>query len=258
MAHYKLILAYDGTRFQGYQRQGSKRTVQSELESTLRNLGWQGRSILSAGRTDTGVHAEGQVAAFDLDWQHEIRELQRALNSNLPDDISVREVSVAPEGFHPRFDASGRVYAYRIFCDEVRDPLREYFSWRVWPSPDPEVLRQAAGLLLGQHDFRVFGSPMQKGASTERIMWESRWTSRQTGEWVYEIRGNAFLYHMVRRTVFLLVRAGQRKISLEDLEEALRTGKKVMPGMAPPNGLTLVRVDYETDRQEFAKKKLGD
>jgi tRNA pseudouridine38-40 synthase len=244
MAHYKLILAYDGTRFLGYQRQGERRTVQAELESALKNVGWQGRAVLSAGRTDTGVHATGQVAAFDLEWQHSLAELLRAINANLPEDVSVREISEAPEEFHPRFDAKARTYRYRIFVDEIRNPLREYFTWRIWPEPDPGILQEAAKVIIGQHDFRAFGRAMAKGESTERIVWESNWERFAENEHVYEIKANAFLYHMVRRTVFLLVRTGQGRVTLEDLQNAVLTGRKVLPGLAPANGLTLVKVDY--------------
>lgn len=250
MAHYKLILAYDGTRFLGYQRQGSKRTVQAEVEEALRGLGWNGRTVLSAGRTDTGVHASGQVIAFELEWVHQTVELHRALNANLPKDISVREVSETEGDFHPRFDAVSRVYTYQVFSDEFRDPNREVFAWRVWPAPDFHLLEMASGLILGQHDFSAFGSPMAKGESTERTVWGSRWEKVAENEWFYEIRANAFLYHMVRRTVFLLVRTGQGKIAAEDLVEAVQTGKKIMPGMAPPNGLTLTRVEYKAEKQE--------
>lgn len=244
MAHYKLILAYDGTRFLGYQRQGERRTVQAELESALKNVGWQGRAVLSAGRTDTGVHATGQVAAFHLDWQHSLDELLRAINANLPEDVSAREISEAPEEFHPRFDAKARTYRYRIFVDEIRDPLREYSAWRTWPEPDTGLLLEAAKAILGYHDFSAFGRAMAKGESTERIVWESKWEMAAGNEHVYEIKANAFLYHMVRRIVFLLVRTGQGRVTLEDLQSAVLTGKKVLPGLAPANGLTLVKVDY--------------
>ncbi len=155
MAHYKLILAYDGTRFLGYQRQGERRTVQAELESALKNVGWQGRAVLSAGRTDTGVHATGQVAAFHLDWQHSMAELLRAINANLPEDVSAREISEAPEEFHPRFDAKARTYRYRIFVDEIRNPLREYLCLAnlAWTGP-----RHPSGSRKGDHRAARFQS----------------------------------------------------------------------------------------------------
>ncbi|MFO3797234.1 MAG: tRNA pseudouridine(38-40) synthase TruA, partial [Anaerolineales bacterium] len=105
MARYKLTLAYDGTHFAGSQRQKGQRTVQGELERALRNLGWPGDSVLLAGRTDGGVHAWGQVAAFDWEWPHSLEALQKALNANLPGDMVVREVEIVPAAFHPRYSA---------------------------------------------------------------------------------------------------------------------------------------------------------
>src|SRR5512143_4344337 len=141
MARYKLILAYDGAAFAGSQRQGTTarsrtgkaRTVQGELEDALRELGWRGRSVLLAGRTDAGAHASGQVAAADVDWPHEPEALRDALNAHLPFELVVRDAQAVDRGFHPRFDARSRRYSYRLFCQPVRDPLRERLAWRVWP-----------------------------------------------------------------------------------------------------------------------------
>ena len=148
MARYQIILAYDGTDFLGSQRQASSRTVQSELEKALRKLGWHGQTVYLAGRTDTGTHASGQVAAFDLDWVHGLQKLQDALNAHLPRDMAVREVKAAADDFHPRFDASSRCYRYRLFCASVRDPLRERYAWRVWPAVADLT---AAGRYLARH-----------------------------------------------------------------------------------------------------------
>ncbi|TLN02249.1 tRNA pseudouridine synthase A [bacterium] len=136
MARYQIILAYDGTDFLGYQRQEEARTVQGEVEAALQHLGWQGRSILSSGRTDTGVHASGQVIAVDLDWRHAPEALGKALNARLPDDVAVKAVKVAEKEFHPRFDALWRCYHYRLYCRAERNPLRDRFAWRVWPPVD--------------------------------------------------------------------------------------------------------------------------
>src|SRR5512147_2603345 len=154
MARYQLTLAYDGTDFFGSQRQAStevssgakRRTVQGELEKALCKLGWTGRSVLLSGRTDTGVHATGQVASFDLDWSHSDEELVRALNAALPSDMAVHQAQMVHEKFHPRFDALSRRYCYRLFCQPLRDPIRERFAWRVWPTISSEVLRETAKL----------------------------------------------------------------------------------------------------------------
>jgi tRNA pseudouridine38-40 synthase len=209
-----------------------------------------GKSIQSAGRTDTGVHAEGQVAAFEMDWQHPPGELLQAINANLPPDLAVRSIRIAPDAFHPRFSALARVYRYRLFCDEIRDPVRERFAWRVWPEVDLDRLNAAAGLLVGTHDFKAFGTPPRPGTSTVRHISSAIWMVSDEGV-CFEIRGNAFLYHMVRRLVFFQVQIGLGRLALADLEESLDRQVFLKPGLAPPNGLTLLRVDYPVPESEI-------
>jgi tRNA pseudouridine38-40 synthase len=242
MARYQIILAYDGTDFLGSQRQADSRTVQGELEKALREIGWEGRTITLAGRTDTGVHASGQVAAFDLDWGHSPDDLQCALNANLPADLAVREVKPAAEKFRPRFDAASRRYRYRLFCDPARDPLRERFAWRLWPRLGD--LKPLADIWPGTHDFAAFGSPMRPGGSTRRTVTFAEW-QRHADEWTFEIQADAFLYRMVRRLVFVQVAVGQGRLKAEELVRALEAREKLLAGLAPPNGLTLVEVRYD-------------
>jgi tRNA pseudouridine38-40 synthase len=250
MARYQIILAYDGTDFCGSQRQGKARTVQGELEKALRKIGWQAKSILLAGRTDAGVHASGQVAAFDLDWEHSPDELCKALNANLPVDLAVRRVDLAPASFHPRFDARSRRYRYRLFCQEMRDPLRERYAWRVWPPVSG--LSPLADLWLGAHDFAAFGSPTTPRGSTVRTVHSASWQT-SGDEWTFEIEADAFLYRMVRRLVYLQVAVGQGRLSAETLDRALKSRPPVQKaaqerlpgGLALPNGLTLVEVKYD-------------
>lgn len=247
MERYQVKIAYDGTNFQGFQRQGSRRTVQSVIEGALRSLGWQQRVILYAGRTDSGVHAAGQVIAFDLDWAHSPEDLGKALNAGLPGDVAVREVRVTASDFHPRYAALARCYRYRLYCQVERDPLRERFAWRVWPAPQGNLLQQAAALLEGTHDFAAFGSPLTKGGSTQRTVYRARWEPAGD-EWRFEVIANAFLYRMVRRMVFLQVQVGQGQVSLEELAAALQAPAPQKPGLAKPNGLVLERVVYAEDR----------
>ncbi|HVN14448.1 MAG TPA: tRNA pseudouridine(38-40) synthase TruA [Anaerolineales bacterium] len=249
MARYQMILAYDGTRFKGSQRQANARTVQSEFERALRTLGWSGRSILMAGRTDTGVHATGQVVAFDFDWQHTDEELLRALNSELPADMAARAAKVAADDFHPRFDAISRRYVYRLFCQPIRDPLRENMAWRVWPAVNGSLLEQTAALFLGSHDFAAFGSPTSAKGTTIRAVMKAKWRSH-ADEWQFEIQADAFLYRMVRRLVFVQVAVAQGKCSAEavarslagQLNESKRS--EIPAGLAPAHGLNLVEVTY--------------
>lgn len=246
MALYKVILSYDGTNFLGFQRQSNGRTVQGVVENALNKIGWKGCSILSAGRTDSGVHASGQVIAFDLDWNHANLDLQRALNANLPNDVAVRSIEVAEDNFHPRYDAYARHYQYRIFCEETRQPIKERYSWRVWPELNLDLLEAGAHHFLGTHDFAAFGSPQNSGGSTIRTIYSAIW-SRDDEEVVFDIEGNAFLYRMVRRIVFFMVKIGHGKVDPDKIQKLLQPGKNSqVQGLAPSCGLNLVHVDYSS------------
>jgi tRNA pseudouridine38-40 synthase len=245
-AHYQVILAYDGTHFAGFQRTVKRRTVQGVVEEALRRIGWDEHSLLAAGRTDTGVHAAGQVIAFSLDWAHSLDDLRNALNANLPPDVSARSVALASPGFHPRFEALSRRYRYFLACQPVRDPLLERYAWRVWPPLELSRLQETAGCFLGTHDFAAYGKAPRLGGSTVRTVTRSTWF--EDGErWVFEVAANAFLYHMVRRMVFLQVAFARGKLSLTDFQDSLKgktEGAASMAGIAPACGLVLVEVEY--------------
>jgi tRNA pseudouridine38-40 synthase len=251
MARYQLTLAYDGTDFFGSQRQAKRRTVQGELEKALCKLGWTGRSVLMSGRTDTGVHATGQVATFDLDWSHSDEDLVRALNAALPADMAVHQARMVPPTFHPRFDALSRRYRYKLFCQSMRHPIRERFAWRVWPSISGEVLPETAKLFRGTHDFSAFGSPTTPRGETVRTVIKAEWAQTEEDEWHFEVQANAFMYRMVRRLVFVQVAIAQGKIAAEAITNAFANpvsagmkNEKIPAGLAPAHGLTLVEVAY--------------
>ena len=244
MAHYKLILAYDGSAYAGFQRQAQKPTVQLALEQALRKLGWQGRSITAAGRTDTGVHALGQVVSFDFSWRHDDQTLLRALNAHLPKDIAAQTLTQAPASFHPRYDALTRHYRYQLYCQPERNPLLEPFAWRVWPQPDLALMNEAAQALLGEHDFRAFGKALKEDGTTTRHIFKANWQQVEDGS-SFEISGNAFLYHMVRRIVHTLVQVGLGKDPVEIVKRGLETGDIGSVRLAPAHGLTFVGVDYK-------------
>lgn len=244
LERYKVTLAYDGTLFFGLQRQGQDRTVQLEVETALRQLNWQGRTILSAGRTDSGVHASGQVIAFDMEWPHGLQALHLALNAKLPRDVSVKAVEVAPADFHPRYDASARCYRYQILFAPYRDPLRDRYTWRVWPPCEVDRLEAAARLLHGTHDFAAFGTPPRPGGSTIRTVFQAQWQPQEEGIVWFEVTANAFLYHMVRKMVLAQTLVGQQRLSIEQLTEAVEKAAPLPPGLAPPQGLILKEVFY--------------
>lgn len=243
-ARYKVVLAYDGTAFSGMQRQKSGRSVQVEVEAALRKMGWQGESILVAGRTDAGVHASGQVVAFDLAWKHSEQDLLNALNAGFPGDLAARLVERAPADFHPRYSAKLRRYEYRLFCQAQPDPLRERYAWRVWPAVKLEAMQQSAAALLGRHDFAAFGSPPKKGGSTVREVYEAGWQRVAEDEFLFSVAATSFLYHMVRRMVGLQVKIGQGLAGPEMVKNMLDDPGSVVKELAPPQGLCLVAVDY--------------
>lgn len=252
MARYQIILAYDGTQFFGFQRQGLTRTVQLVLEDALRSLGWDGRTVFCAGRTDSGVHASGQVVVFDFDWSHPNESLLKAINANLPKDAAVKEIRVRPDSFHPRFDALSRTYRYNLFLSRDRDPIFQRFAWRVWPEVEMEILRETAGRLIGEHDFAAFGTPPKPGGHTNRSVLRAEWILEKE-IYSFEVTANAFLYHMVRRMVYLQVLTAQRRIDMADFTASIEIQKSITAGLAPPNGLMLTGVEYPPEGQEFKK-----
>lgn len=250
MKRYAGILAYDGADFQGFQRQPPPTpTIQAALETAIGRVTGQSARALGAGRTDAGVHALGQVIAFDVEWRHGDAELLRAINSQLPAAIALQRLW-QQEGFHPRFDALWRQYAYRVATLDARQPLLNRQAWQLLGQRlDLGRMQAAANCCLGEHDFAAFGTPPQAGSkNTVRRIFRSQWEmeSIEFGLiYTYRIRGTAFLYRMVRRLVAAMVQVGSGKISPEQFEQILRSRDiERAKALAPPNGLTLEAVGY--------------
>jgi tRNA pseudouridine38-40 synthase len=240
---YKAIVAYDGTDFLGFQRQKRERTVQGTIEVALSKIIKQSVRIVAAGRTDSGVHADGQVISFDVDWKHSLANLQTALNVNLPQDIAVVELTKSPADFHPRFDAVSRQYRYTILNQPTRDVFRRRYALQVPVVLDVSKMQQASHFLLGGHDFASFGRPPQ-GENTYRTVFQAEWYTAGD-ELYFEITANAFLYRMVRNIVGSLLDVGMGKLEIEDFLEILQAKSRsnaVVP--ASPNGLCLIKVNY--------------
>ena len=245
---YQSILAYDGTEFTGFQRQRGRRTVQGEMERALHRLGWRERSIRAAGRTDAGVHAAGQVIAYDLAWDAEPGRLTQALNAILPSDAAVLRTAAASSGFHPRYAARWRRYRYRVVAAPERRPLAERYAWRVWPEPQLSAMDQAAGLLIGEHDFGAFGLPPRRESHTRRTVRRAQWVEDGEGA-SFVIEGDAFLYRMVRRLTAALVAVGQGKASPESIAERLaRPTPRWQGHLAPAHGLCLEAVLFDENQ----------
>lgn len=244
MARFRALVEYDGTAYFGFQRQiAGQPTIQSQLEQALSQIVREEIVVTGSGRTDSGVHATGQVISFDSEWRHSPADLQRALNANLPADIAILQLDSAEPIFHPRFDARRRAYEYHIYNAPVRSPLRRQRSWHIAKLLDWERMNQAAACLPGIHDFATFGQPPQ-GEVTVREVFEARW-ERQNEFLVFFIEANAFLYRMVRSIVGSLKAVGEGNWTVEEFEAALAACDRSRSGkVAPAQGLTLVSVTY--------------
>jgi tRNA pseudouridine38-40 synthase len=239
----RAVVAYDGSDYQGFQRQANGPTVQETLEEAVEQVTKRRVTVLAAGRTDAGVHAEGQVIAFDTEWKHPLEVLQRALNAVLPHAVAVREVREAETDFHPRFDARSRSYRYTVLNQPVRSPLARRNSLHVARELDLHRMQQAAGCFVGEHDFATFGQPPQ-GVNTVRKVLRAEWSDEVPWLW-FEIEANAFLYRMVRSLVGTMLQVGRGSWTVEDVARALAARDRSQAGpSAPPHGLCLVKVEY--------------
>jgi len=239
----KAVVAYDGTGYGGFQRQKNALSIQEELQRALEKLTGAPCPILAAGRTDAGVHAEGQVIAFDTEWRHPLTDLRRGMNALLPRQIAVIRAEQTRPTFHPRYDALRRWYRYTLYREVVRNPLVARFSLHIAETLNVEAMRVAASLLVGQQDFAAFGSPVV-GENTVRQVYRALWTEQDA--WLYfDIEANAFLYRMVRMIVGTLLRVGKGVLSPDEFGDILRTcnRRKAGPAVAA-QGLCLKAVSY--------------
>jgi tRNA pseudouridine38-40 synthase len=240
-------VAYDGTEFFGFQRQANARTVQGEIETALEKVTGRQTGVMGAGRTDAGVHATGQVIAFEADWRHGMDALTKALNITLPEDVAVRELAECSADFHPRFDAQSRTYEYTVLVSEVKQPLLRRTTWQLERKPDLAAMNSASAQLIGPHDFAAFGSAPsgREEETTVRDVLRAGWRESGCGALVFTIEANAFLFRMVRRLVLALVRVGQGQMSADELKNILESrDAQRIKGLAPACGLCLVDVKY--------------
>jgi len=247
MRRIRIVVAYDGTEFHGWQIQPDVPTVQGWLERVVSEIEGEPVKVHGSGRTDAGVHALGQVAAFSIRNRIPCPNLRKAMNRLLPPAIRVLEASEAPGDFHPRYQARSKTYEYRIWRDEVCPPLRRLYLCH-FPYPlDEERMFALAPLFEGEHDFSAFAAADERdalGGSKVRTIFESRlW--REGPELVFRVRGSGFLKHMVRMMIGTLVEAGKGNLDRAGLEARLRPGfpGKAGPAM-PASGLILVSVEY--------------
>jgi tRNA pseudouridine38-40 synthase len=241
---YCALVEYDGTGYFGFQRQRQKPTIQEELEQAIEAVSGQETTIIGAGRTDSGVHASGQVIAFEIAWQHAASDLLKAINASLSRAIAIREIKETEPSFHPRFDATARRYEYYIYNKPVRSPLRRHHCWHVIKPLDLDLLNRAASMVQGEHDFATFGRP-PVGENTVRKVLLAEWNDRK-GFLVFTIEATAFLNRMVRSLVGTMKAVGEGRWSTESFLAALEACDRSRAGQtAPAHGLYLVSVSYE-------------
>lgn len=255
---HKLTVAYRGTDFSGWQRQAGKRTVQGCIEDALEKIWGQKISLQGSGRTDTGVHALGQMASFNAPRLHADVVLQRALNANLPRDVRIMKCRLVSPAFHARFDARGKTYRYLILNQLVQDPFTLDTHWHVPRLLDLPAMRRAARMLLGRHDFASFTSnPGYERESTVRIMKRAS-VVRDGAVLVFHFTADGFLYRMVRNLVGALAKVGQGKITVDDFGKILRAcSRSEAPATAPACGLYLMNVTYLRNRTYGTNKTNG-
>lgn len=243
--HLLALVEYDGTDFYGFQVQADKPTIQGELEAALATLTGEAVRVRYAGRTDTGVHALGQVIAMSLHWRHSLADLQRAWNARLPTSIAVRELQAVREiRFHPRFSARSRVYQYSVWTAPWRSPLHQRFAHHEPRPLDLAAMNEAAGLLIGSHDFASFGQPPQ-GENTVREIYVARWRWASMHLLRLEVEANAFLRRMVRTLTSTLLEVGTGRRTTASVAELLASQDRgLAPPPAPACGLCLVEVKY--------------
>ena len=242
----KLTLAYDGTEYSGWQIQKNARSVQEELERVLAVLNGKETRLTGSGRTDSGVHARGQIANFYTDRDNiSVERFTAALNAMLPADIRVIKTEEADQDFHSRFDAKVRIYRYYINPSEVCEPWHQRYCWRLGRKPDLEKLNGIVSCLQGTHDFTAFAAAGDPSKSMTRTIYSAAF-SYESPFFVFKIAGNAFLWRMVRSIVGTAVELERNGLGQAGMKEILESCSRERAGAtAPARGLFLERVSYE-------------
>jgi tRNA pseudouridine38-40 synthase len=249
MPSFKITLAYDGTDYVGWQRQANGVSIQSLLEDALRALDGRDVRVTGAGRTDAGVHALGQVAAFTIERTLSADAVLRALNAHLPGAIRVVMADEAAPTFHPRFCACTKTYRYRIWNGDVISPFERRYAWHLTGTLDLDAMRAAARLVEGRHDFAAFQASGGSATTSEREVFSSRFDCQSPIPnpelVVYEISGSGFLRHMVRTIVGSRVEVGRGRRPAGWIGDLLALRDRTAAGpTAPAMGLFLVSVEY--------------
>lgn len=242
---YKLTISYDGSRYLGWEHQpNTDLTIQGKLEVVLAKMAGTEIEILGAGRTDAGVHAKGMIAHFYLDTTMSPAQIRDYFNRYLPDDILVREVQIAADRFHSRYNATGKTYCYTCYTGPLKPVFDRKFVYYLEKAPNLEQMRRAAEILVGEHDFASFCSNPKMKKSTVRLV--DKIEIAQKGPYLtLTFHGTGFLQHMVRILTGTLLEVGYRKRTPESMQALLDTPDRSQAGFtAPAQGLCLIQVDY--------------
>ena len=243
---FRLIIEYDGSGFHGWQRQKKDRTVQETIEKALAVMTREKVTVIGSGRTDAGVHALGQVASFITRSRLDSEVFVNGLNSLLPVDVVIRACDRMPDSFHARFDVKSKRYRYHILNRPIAPAIGRQFVWHVRKPLDTAAMMQAAGTLIGTHDFKAFegtGSPRNHSV---RTITDSTVKSTGGGNLTYDVKANGFLRYMVRNITGTLVEVGLGKLSVSDIQNILLSKDRSQAGAsAPPHGLFLMDVAYD-------------
>ena len=245
MKRVLLRVSYDGTAYHGWQALPGIVTVEGVLNEKLKELTGEPVAVIGASRTDAGVHALGNVAVFDTESTIPAERFSYALNTVLPDDICVTESFEVPSDFHPRKTDTVKTYEYTILNTKFPVPSRRNYSWHIKSPLDVDKMRAASSLLIGPHDFRGFCSSKTQAESTVRTIYSIS-VLQKSEEIKIRVKGNGFLYNMVRIIAGTLAAAGGfGKVTMEDIEKALVTGDRSLAGKtAPPQGLCLLEIEF--------------
>lgn len=241
--NYKITIAYDGTEYQGWQLQGTKPTIQLKLNQALAKVTGIPVVVHGAGRTDSGVHAEGQVATFHLPCEWTEQSLRNAINGNLPRDIRVLTAERVEDNFHARFSAKGKTYCYQVYGAEIMNPLLTRFAWHYAYPLDRERIACEGQALLGTHDFTGFTVASCETTTKVRTITEFR-LECQGSLLQFYFKGDGFLRYQVRTMVMALVEISRKRLQLPMSELIQRRQRELIRGSAPAQGLTLLAVEY--------------
>jgi len=244
MRNIKLILEYKGTRYAGWQMQNNAITIQQRLNEAIERITGEETKTYASSRTDAGVHALGLCVSFRTSTRIPVEKLPLAINSALPDDISVVSAQEAELDFHARFSARGKKYIYRIYSRASRSPIHRDYAWHVTRSLDFEAMKEASGHFVGRHDFSAFKATGGSENSSVRTIYSAELI--KSGDLIeLHISGDGFLYNMVRIIAGTLVYVGLGKIAPCEIPEIISSGDRTKAGKtAPPEGLFLSEVYY--------------